>query len=376
MRKSSYAKMFTHRADGYYQKKVKGKVLYDKDPEKLYQKWQAALAAENAPPPKRTFREVAEEWQSKHREEIQIRTWNNYRLYYDDLVACYGDRFIEDITVTDVSDELMKLKSKGYYAGPVKTCKTIFSQILDYAISLEEITYNPAHLAKLPKGLKKGKRTAPTEEEMAIITENINQPFGFFPFFLLFTGLRKSEALALTRSDVDLVHRCVNVTKSLVYNDGCNPTVKAPKTECGVRVVPIVDALYVPLVKYLATVSGDILFPAPINRRGKGGGYMTHNAYKVLWRNYCEASGLSLTAHQLRHGAATVMYEAGVDPYTSQRILGHANIMTTMGIYTELRNGQMQKSIDKFNVETRKYIKNPPEADESGSKLKSTSGDK
>lgn len=51
------------------------------------------------------------------------------------------------------------------------------------------------------------------------------------------------------------------------------------------------------------------------------------------------------------------MYEAGVDPYTAQRILGHAQVTTTMAVYTELRNKQQDKSIKKFDRESKKYAK-------------------
>ena len=56
-----------------------------------------------------------------------------------------------------------------------------------------------------------------------------------------------------------------------------------------------------------------------------------------------------LTAHQLRHGTATLLYEAGVDVYTAQRILGHAKVSTTMEIYTELREKKEKQSIKKLN---------------------------
>lgn len=115
--------------------------------------------------------------------------------------------------------------------------------------------------------------------------------------------------------------------------------------------------LYPPLVIYMANIDGQILFPSPKSNRNPGGGYMTKKAFDVAWENYCEATGLNITAHQLRHGAATIMYEAGVDPYTAQRILGHAQVTTTMAVYTELRNKQQDKSIKKFDRESKKYAK-------------------
>lgn len=65
----------------------------------------------------------------------------------------------------------------------------------------------------------------------------------------------------------------------------------------------------------------------------------------------CIAIGRSknLAAHQLRHGTATLLYEAGVDVYTARKILGHAKVETTLSIYTELRDKHEKKSINKLD---------------------------
>ena len=51
------------------------------------------------------------------------------------------------------------------------------------------------------------------------------------------------------------------------------------------------------------------------------------------------------TAHCLRHTYCTLLYEAGVDVLNAKDLMGHANISTTMGIYTHLREVKKRKSI-------------------------------
>lgn len=352
-KKINYAKLFTRRKDGIYQKYVNGKYLYSKDPEELYRKWQAYLEG----PKEKTFREVASEWEGIHREEISARTWANYRPHYDALVSEFGSVLITELTAQDVNNWLLKMKSRGYSATIVKTVRTILMQIMDYAVTHDFCKYNPVSSIRLPKNLPHSERSAPTEAEMETVIRSVELPFGFFAFLLLCTGLRKGEALALTRSDVDLENRLIRVTKALEYKDGSTPYVKSPKTESGVRDIPIVDLLYAPLLTYLSGLPGDILFPAAKSNRNPGGGYMTTRGYDIAWANYQKATGLSITAHQLRHGTATLLYEAGVDLYTSKAILGHADVKTTLEIYTELRQKQQAKSTEAFNQELRKYLK-------------------
>ncbi|MPN13682.1 Tyrosine recombinase XerC [bioreactor metagenome] len=230
--------------------------------------------------------------------------------------------------------------------------------IFDYAVAHRAIYYNPAIGVKLPKGLVRGKRDAPDDMIMDTVLSNIGQPFGFFPFLLLCTGLRKSEALALQWSDIDLSAKVIRVTKSIDYFVGSKPKYKTPKTEMGRREVPIIDILFTELKKRYDTRCSDYLFPAAdSNRAGKGGGLMTERGYEGEWRRYCLALGLIdsdgnmvITAHHMRHGTATLLFEYGVDVLTAQRILGHSKPETTQAIYTALREKQAKKSISKMNV--------------------------
>ena len=345
MKKPNYASMFTKRKDGTYQKYVNGKYLYSKDPEVLYQKW--IDFTKN--PTGKIFRFVAEKWSEEHREQISIRTWLNYNPHYVNLVDRFGSRSIDEITAQEIQSDLLRYKAQGYSATILRTRRKLWNQIFDYAVLHDYVKYNPVTSVRIPKGLPKSKRSAPSDEEIRIVFENINKPFGFFPFFLLCTGLRKSEALALLKSDIDLDRREIKISKTLVYIDNANPSVKAPKTESGNRTVPILDILYPHLVKHLTNINTEVVFPSNKSNRNPGGGYMTERAYDVAWANYCKETGLNITAHQLRHGTATLMFEAGVDVYTAQHILGHANINKTMAIYTELREKQKALSIEKLN---------------------------
>ena len=42
------------------------------------------------------------------------------------------------------------------------------------------------------------------------------------------------------------------------------------------------------------------------------------------------------TPHCLRHTYCTMLYEAGVDAVAAKELMGHADIKTTLGIYTHL----------------------------------------
>lgn len=364
-KKVDYASMFTLRKDGRYQgyytdSSGKRRCVCDKDPEQLYLRLaekQAAADTDDGKPKVPTFREVAARWEAKHREEIEIRTWKNYESHYKEIVEEYGDVPFPEIEPGSIVADLARAKARGLGRTVVQSRRSIWRMIYDLAVIERVVQYNPVTSIKLPKGLKQSKRTAPTTEQMNVICQRIDVPFGLFPFFLLCTGLRKSEALALQWGDIDLAAKEISITKSVDYTNGSHPQYKTPKTAAGTRTVPILDILLPALREAKSKANSLYVFPCPpSNRGGPGGGLMTDRGYEGSWKRYCEAVGFidetgrpTLTAHQLRHGTATLMFELGVDELTAQKILGHSRIEITREIYTDLRGSQKSKSIGKFN---------------------------
>lgn len=67
---------------------------------------------------------------------------------------------------------------------------------------------------------------------------------------------------------------------------------------------------------------------------------------KWLVKKYLSAAGLDAkqySAHKLRHTAATLMYQNGVDIRTLQEVLGHKNLDTTM-IYTHIASNSLENA--------------------------------
>lgn len=360
-KKLNYAEIFTLRSDGRYVGSYTDETghrhfVYDRDPERLYHKLETAKSGEE--PHIVTFGEIAADWERSHRQQITDRTWSNYAPHVRDIVSKHGSKPIEDLEAADVLNDLTASKARGYSATVVNTRRCIYLMIFDHAIIRGDLKYNPAKSIKLPRGLKRGKRTAPTMEQMQIILTHVDAPFGLFPFFLLCTGMRKSEALALDWSDVDLAAREIHVTKSLDYTVGSKPKLKPPKTDAGIRVIPILDVL----LPHLKGGRGPVFPCEESNRGGPGGGYMTERGYEGAWLRYCRYVGLmdgdkpAITAHNLRHGTATLMFEQGVDELTTQRILGHSRIEITREIYTDLSAHQKRKSISKLNEGLSKML--------------------
>lgn len=153
--------------------------------------------------------------------------------------------------------------------------------------------------------------------------------------------LRKGEALALTYADIDKENKVIHITKSLAYKYN-TPYIKDPKTAAGVRDVPLLDEL-APFIP-----DGEphefVFSPDGENRP------MSMMVFQRKWANFQKATGITCTAHQLRHSFATMLYDADVDVKQAQDILGHTTEAMTMDVYTKISERKRKSAADNLNA--------------------------
>jgi integrase/recombinase XerC len=132
------------------------------------------------------------------------------------------------------------------------------------------------------------------------------------------SGLRISEALALTRNDIP------DSTNSLRITGKGNKT----------RIVPLLAAAKEAIAAYLKTCPFAIDADAPLFRGARGGQLQPAIIQREM-QKMRSALGLPETAtpHALRHSFATHLLSAGGDLRAIQELLGHASLSTTQ-IYT------------------------------------------
>ena len=172
-----------------------------------------------------------------------------------------------------------------------------------------------------------------------MIKNSLDKTFGLFAYLIYYTGCRRGEALALRYEDIDRKAKKVRITKSAYYI-GARPYIKSPKTEAGDRVVPLLSALAsaLPNKKHGYIFSDD----------GGESPLMNHRVTR-LYAAYQTESGVTVTPHEIRHGYATALHDAGVDYKTAQTLLGHAQLSTTMDIYTDVLDNTIDEAAAKMD---------------------------
>ena len=333
------------RADGYYVKTVtvttpSGKKIrksfYGKSEREINRKMTEFTKIQERG---RTFREVATDWWEEAEPEIAVQTIKCYHPALSRAIEEFGEIPIKQISSKDMGFFLKKLASKGFAQKTVSNNKVVCSLIFKYALMQGEIEFNPATDVPLPKGLKKTERTAASKSDEAIIKASPDK--WIFPYIARYTGMRRGEILALQWKDIDFENNIIMVTKSAAYKNN-KPFIKEPKTEAGKRIVPLLNPLKAELLKRLGALDDYIV-------SDNNGTLLTNKRFSTLYSNYAKETGITCTAHQLRHSFATIAFECGVPVKSVQEILGHAQISTTMDLYTDFRNDALKAASDLLN---------------------------
>ncbi len=124
------------------------------------------------------------------------------------------------------------------------------------------------------------------------------------------------------------------------------------KSENALRTVPL-PAYLIPALKCwklaCPPTPRGLVFPGEPNAQGERGPIEADILLRHILRRALRRAGLPpLRFHDMRHLAGTLMSEAGVPPKRAQEILGHADVRTTLAIYTHAMRRKHDDSADKM----------------------------
>ena len=153
------------------------------------------------------------------------------------------------------------------------------------------------------KKSKSEKRALSDSEKKAVFAANLADMDKAFLYLIYGCGLRRGEALALTRFDFNLKSKTLNVNKSLAF-DGNEPYLKSTKNQVE-RTVPIPSNVFPYLSTYCQELRTSQLFIT------RGSEYITKSSFRKMWDRIYKsmlAAGADqekLTPHVFRHNYCT-----------------------------------------------------------------------
>lgn len=318
-----------------------------------------------------TFEVWRKRWFALKKQDIGASQRTSYESIFKHLEPL-NNMPLREIRAYHVQKIITELAASNPKTGRPTAKKTLTdikntaAQVFRFAVDNRALEFNPVDAVHVPKNAPKTTRRALTDSEKELIrtTEHRMQTPAMI---MLYAGLRRGEVIPLLWSDIDLAAGTISVTKAVDLKDG-NDGLKSTKTAAGTRTVYIPDIL----IDFLSEQKHDTMLVCPTAHNTM----YTASSWKATWRSYLLtldiASGVhpqkkskydkrhkgividNITPHMLRHTACTMMIEAGMDASTVQRQMGHADVRTTLSVYTHITDQHRQNEIKKMNA----YISN------------------
>lgn len=278
-----------------------------------------------------------------------------YRNHVKDKL---GEMMVRDLTYPTLQHYL----DSDLPSGHLIRIKAIISKVIQYSLKSGIITSNPLAGIKI-KGHKRREETPLTYEEIEQMVQSLIHPakncdhlrhYSYACLLLVgyYTGLRSSELFALYWSDVDLEKREIHVWKKIESRGDDGRYLRAEdrrisealKSKNSNAILPMPNALVEILKKWREYRKDDykLLFTDSL---GHVIGYRACGDYLRKTAEKVGVEGFHL--HKLRHAYITQLVVSGVDAKTAMTLARHANISTTLQVYTDISEDQRRRSVDK-----------------------------
>ena len=282
------------------------------------------------------------QWISVYKEgAIRPVTMNKYNMAHNWLIKLIPDLIISDL------DRITYQKLLNDYAAEHERQTTMdFHHHLKCAIldAVDEglILHDPTRKAIIkgkPPREKKPKYLNQYELHKLLDDLNLSEEINLDWLILLIakTGMRFSEALALTPKDFDLSRQLLSVSKTWDYKGegGFLPT----KNESSVRKIPLDWQTVIQFAELIKHLPED----KPIFVEKK----IYNSTVNHLLARHCHNAAVPIiSVHGLRHTHASLLLFAGVSIASVARRLGHSNITTTQKTYLHIIQELESKDID------------------------------
>lgn len=285
-----------------------------------------------------TVKSYAVRWVRTHKASVSDKCYNDYVKQLNAMVDAIGDLRLMDVTPDDIKD-IFSTHYLNYSESTIKRARMLYTSLFDAAVESGYARTNPCRSkhAQPHKG-SSGTHRVITDQERELILTTPHR-FRLGAMFMLYAGLRRGEALAMRRDDIDADAKIIHVTRAVRF-DGNHPIIDTPKTKTSIRDVP--------LLKQLADEippDCDYIMPSAT------GQICTEIAFRRGWDSYLTALSekaghqITIRPHDLRHSYCTMLRDAGVEMKLAMQWMGHADEKMILRIYDHITTVRIENAV-------------------------------
>lgn len=299
-----------------------------------------------------TFKELIDKYRVYQKQAVKPSTYTRNYHAANTLMDMIGkDTLLSSLSASYIIDCFLATNKEP---GTLNEHLTRFKAIIRWAYQNDYID-NISFLDKLnrfkdvsKKEKIKDKFLEPDEIKQLLECIEAKQCWHWYHLtrFLILSGLRSGEAIALNNSDIDLENRVIHVNKTY---DAINKITTTPKTICSVRDVYIQDELlkcinqinlFVREQKLIHNQTNDLFLTNSLGTR------IDYYSYDKFLKENTSKINKKITPHIFRHTHASLLLAEGINIDAISRRLGHENSNITKEIYLHITEKLKQKDND------------------------------
>lgn len=303
-------------------------------------------------PSRMKYKQWIERWMADYKYYLKPSTRENYQYMIDGhILSTIGEKPIKRIKTQDIQ-RLISNKAKVLSPRTVKLIYTIINDSLKQAKYAKVINDNPAENVKLPKQEQKEIKYLNQDDIKKLLEEAKQSKHYTAILFDLSTGIRRGELLALEWKHIDFKNNTITIEQALTKTQAYGLVIDSPKTKNSKRTITVNEELMKELKKYSWKQKEykDKLGDAYYKKHDlvfckEDGTPLCPVAFSRTFKRLAERAGIKdFSLHGLRHTAATMLLEKGIDLKTVSATLGHAHIGITGDIYAHVTSKMQERA--------------------------------
>lgn len=286
-----------------------------------------------------------------------------------DIDTTIGHMLPQDVNTDDIQKTLISLKENNRSYSTIKKCYLLLNAFYKQMLAEGKLKYNPVLAAHLPaKDILQNAKDKEndsynedvkyyTEEQVSKIVKEATSFFqngkpkyrlGWAYVLIIFTGIRRGEALGLKWSKVD--DEYIDIENTLVEVDG-ELISKGPKSKSSKRKIKLCKTAKEALKNLRVTSTCEYVIST-----SKGKNVRPSEFYRTF-ASICKGAGLpNYGIHSLRHTFASMLFNNGCELPLISRLLGHSDTKITEKIYVHISQKVKDKPIDSLDsIDLDKY---------------------
>jgi integrase len=300
---------------------------------------------------------------------VRHNTEANYKFVVNIIKKeAFGKKRIDKVKESDAKGWLIKLQDDGRGYSTIHTVRGVVRPAFQMAVKDDLIRKNPfefqlATVVVNDSITREAVSRADERRFLNFVKEDPHYCRYYEGMFILFnTGLRISEFVGLTMSDIDFENMKINVTHQLQRKRDMEYIIEDTKTACGTRQVPMTEEVAECFRRIIANRPHYKVEPIIDGYAGflyldKDNNPMVALHWEKYFQHALEKFNSiykdelpKITPHVCRHTFCSNMAKAGMNPKTLQYIMGHADIGVTLNTYTHLSFDDAKEEMDRLVV--------------------------